>query len=74
MIVRREARGSLTVACAAKLNLHLEVLARRPDGFHEIETLFQEVSIFDECGHLPHSEKMAAFVAAVVKFDGKRKS
>ncbi|HVP39726.1 MAG TPA: 4-(cytidine 5'-diphospho)-2-C-methyl-D-erythritol kinase [Candidatus Saccharimonadales bacterium] len=31
----------------AKLNLHLEVLGRRPDGFHEIRSLFQAVSLYD---------------------------
>jgi 4-diphosphocytidyl-2-C-methyl-D-erythritol kinase len=31
----------------AKLNLFLEVLARRPDGYHEIETLMAAVGIYD---------------------------
>jgi 4-diphosphocytidyl-2-C-methyl-D-erythritol kinase len=31
----------------AKLNLFLEVLSRRKDGFHEIETLMSAVTIFD---------------------------
>ncbi len=31
----------------AKLNLYLDVLDRRPDGFHNIETLFQSVSLCD---------------------------
>jgi 4-diphosphocytidyl-2-C-methyl-D-erythritol kinase len=31
----------------AKVNLFLEVLAKRPDGFHEIETLMMAVSIYD---------------------------
>ena len=32
----------------AKVNLHLEVLRQRHDGFHEIETILQAVSLFDE--------------------------
>ncbi len=32
----------------AKINLHLQVLGRRPDGFHELRTLFQSVDLFDE--------------------------
>lgn len=32
----------------AKINLHLEVLGRRPDGFHELRTLFQTVDLADE--------------------------
>lgn len=31
----------------AKVNLHLEVLARRPDGFHDLETLMVAVNLFD---------------------------
>jgi len=32
----------------AKVNLALEVLRRRPDGYHEIETIFQTISLADE--------------------------
>ncbi len=32
----------------AKLNLHLEVLGRREDGFHELRTLFQTIDLWDE--------------------------
>jgi len=46
MYVRR--RGStIEVLAPAKLNLFLEVLAKRPDGYHEIETLMTPVSLFD---------------------------
>jgi 4-diphosphocytidyl-2-C-methyl-D-erythritol kinase len=31
----------------AKVNLHLEVIARRPDGYHEIETILQAVTLYD---------------------------
>jgi len=37
-----------TVRAPAKINLHLEVLGRRPDGFHELWTLFQSVGLWDE--------------------------
>ena len=46
MIVQAE-NGRLTVAAPAKVNLHLEVLTKRPDGFHEIETLMVAVTLFD---------------------------
>lgn len=48
--LRTQPAGSterLTVQVPAKLNLTLEVLARRPDGFHELETLMLAVSVFD---------------------------
>ncbi len=32
----------------AKINLYLDVLNRRRDGFHNIETIFQSVGLYDE--------------------------
>jgi 4-diphosphocytidyl-2-C-methyl-D-erythritol kinase len=42
-----EAPRVLQVKAPAKLNLHLEVLGRRPDGFHEVRTVMQAVSLCD---------------------------
>jgi len=42
------ARAAVVVAAPAKVNLHLEVLRRRDDGYHEIETILQTVSLCDE--------------------------
>lgn len=38
---------SVKALAPAKLNLFLEVLSRRKDGFHEIETLMTAVTIYD---------------------------
>jgi len=38
----------LHVVTRAKVNLSLEVIRRRRDGYHEIETIFQTVSLADE--------------------------
>jgi 4-diphosphocytidyl-2-C-methyl-D-erythritol kinase len=38
----------LTVPAYAKINLCLEVLGKRPDGFHEVATVMQTVSLADQ--------------------------
>ena len=35
------------VACPAKVNLFLRIVAREDSGYHQIETLFQAVGLFD---------------------------
>ncbi|MDQ1240626.1 MAG: 4-diphosphocytidyl-2-C-methyl-D-erythritol kinase [Thermodesulfobacteriota bacterium] len=42
------AMKTVIVLAPAKINLFLRVLGLRPDGYHEIETLFQAVDLFDE--------------------------
>lgn len=37
----------VVVEAPAKVNLHLQVLGKRPDGFHDILSLFQAVSLCD---------------------------
>ena len=46
MIVQ-EIAGGVEILAPAKLNLFLEVLARRPDGYHEIESLMVTVDLHD---------------------------
>ncbi|KPK57720.1 MAG: hypothetical protein AMK73_09875 [Planctomycetes bacterium SM23_32] len=48
MADERRKPPDLSVRAPAKVNLCLEVLGRRPDGFHEIRTVMQAVSLFDE--------------------------
>ena len=38
---------TLTLNSPAKLNLVLDVLARRPDGFHELRTIFERIDLCD---------------------------
>ena len=46
MIVQSIA-GGVEVLAPAKLNLFLEVLGRRPDGYHEIESMMVAVNLYD---------------------------
>jgi 4-diphosphocytidyl-2-C-methyl-D-erythritol kinase len=43
----RTIAGGVEVLAPAKVNLFLEVLARRDDGFHEIETLMVPIRLYD---------------------------
>lgn len=40
--------AAVTVRVPAKVNLHLRVGSRRPDGYHGLTTVFQAVSLYDE--------------------------
>jgi 4-diphosphocytidyl-2-C-methyl-D-erythritol kinase len=38
----------IRIPAFAKINLRLDVLGKRPDGFHELRTIFQAISLRDE--------------------------
>ena len=40
--------GGFRALARAKVNLALEVLHKRKDGYHEIETILQSVDLYDE--------------------------
>jgi len=40
----------------AKINLYLKVSYRRPDGYHEIDTVMQAISLFDRLSFYPDSK------------------
>ncbi|KXS51429.1 MAG: 4-diphosphocytidyl-2-methyl-D-erythritol synthase, partial [Marinobacter sp. T13-3] len=39
---------SITLPSPAKLNLFLHIVGKRPDGYHELQTLFQFLDYGDE--------------------------
>jgi 4-diphosphocytidyl-2-C-methyl-D-erythritol kinase len=39
--------GTLRISAFAKINLHLGVLGQRPDGYHELRTIFQTIDLHD---------------------------
>ena len=47
---------SVIVHAPAKLNLFLEVIAKRPDGFHELETVMTGISVYDTLYISPSAE------------------
>lgn len=55
MFIRQDGQ-SVGVLAPAKLNLFLEVLAKRPDGYHEIETVMVAINRFDALAFKPTDE------------------
>ena len=53
---------AVTVLSPAKVNLYLEVLGRRPDGYHDIESVMQLVDLCDRV----HLERAAAGISLTV--------
>lgn len=39
--------NTLTIKSPAKLNLHLRILGKRPDGYHNLLTIFHRISLLD---------------------------
>lgn len=37
----------MKIQCPAKINLTLKILNKRPDGFHNIESVMQTISLYD---------------------------
>ena len=76
--------NTLVIPSPAKINLFLNVVEKRPDGYHEIVTLLSPISLFDtlvlvfhqpttsvECPHpkVPEGERNLAYQAASLFFD-----
>lgn len=47
MIIEQTDDRVVTIDAPAKINLFLEVLNKRPDGYHNINSVFQAVSLYD---------------------------
>ncbi len=52
-------RTRINVVAPAKVNLWLEVLSRRDDGFHEVRTVLQAIDVLDRLEFSPDSEARA---------------
>ncbi|MQY69354.1 MAG: 4-(cytidine 5'-diphospho)-2-C-methyl-D-erythritol kinase, partial [Firmicutes bacterium] len=51
-------KGQLTVKAAAKVNLYLDVLGKRNDGYHEIESIMQSVTLYDRLVFRPLKQEI----------------
>jgi 4-diphosphocytidyl-2-C-methyl-D-erythritol kinase len=81
-------QSPLTLHAPAKINLSLRVLAKRPDGYHEIESLFCPIGLYDrltlspcesiqircDAAHVPSDSSNLAHRAATVFLDALQKT
>lgn len=51
----------MKVAAPAKINLYMHVLGRRPDRYHDVETVLQAVSLFDVLDFEPADSTAVSF-------------
>mgnify|MGYP001811293326 CR=1 FL=1 len=47
---------SLLVSSSAKINLFLEIMGKRADGYHDLDSVFQEISLADSLWFVPKDE------------------
>jgi 4-diphosphocytidyl-2-C-methyl-D-erythritol kinase len=64
-MVPRKVGTAWEVQTPAKLNLYLEVLGRRTDGFHELETLLVTVQLFDDLRWSPSHQSSTGCTLAI---------
>ena len=50
--------NKISVKAPAKLNLHLQVIAKRNDGFHDLRTLFIFINLYDQLTFKATEEKI----------------
>ena len=54
----------LYVKAPAKINLTLDVLSKRPDGYHEVEMIMTTVDLADRIGLEPRSDRLIRIISA----------
>ncbi|MFA7159300.1 MAG: 4-(cytidine 5'-diphospho)-2-C-methyl-D-erythritol kinase [Kiritimatiellia bacterium] len=60
----------ITIKAPAKINLFLDVLGKRRDGYHDIRSLVLPVSLYDTLRFEPRRKGIAASIAAECRFKG----
>ncbi|MEX2291358.1 MAG: 4-(cytidine 5'-diphospho)-2-C-methyl-D-erythritol kinase [Mycobacteriales bacterium] len=73
MLSSRRTHDRVTVRAPGKINLHLSVGRRRPDGFHDLTTVFHAVGLYDDV-ELVRADRLTVTVtgegAGLVPLDG----
>ena len=67
--LKPESTAPLRVRCPAKINLGLWILGKRPDGYHEIDTILQTIDLEDEI-RLERSDKGFALTTRGIPIPG----
>jgi 4-diphosphocytidyl-2-C-methyl-D-erythritol kinase len=62
---RADLCGRVVESARAKINLYLDVVRRRGDGFHDIETLFQSLDLADEVALEPRGDGQLTFCCSL---------
>ena len=69
---RRPVHRQVTLRAPAKVNLHLEILRQRHDGYHDIETVLQAVTLFDRVRVTLEEERPGGAPDISLTVDGAR--
>ncbi len=64
---------SLTLKAPAKINLFLKIIQRRPDGYHEIESLLQKIGLCDIL-HLAKQDSSVSLSCKGITVPGDREN
>ncbi|MBN1463456.1 MAG: 4-(cytidine 5'-diphospho)-2-C-methyl-D-erythritol kinase [Paludibacteraceae bacterium] len=58
----------------AKINIGLNIIEKRKDGFHNLETVFYPIQLTDSLEFTPSSDSQVKFTSTGFKIDGEQKN
>jgi 4-diphosphocytidyl-2-C-methyl-D-erythritol kinase len=61
-LAARQSTSSFTLPAYAKINLGLRVLGRRADGYHELRTIFQTITLHDDLSFTARADERIELV------------
>jgi 4-diphosphocytidyl-2-C-methyl-D-erythritol kinase len=70
MLIKRGEEAGWEITVPAKLNLFLEVLGKRPDGYHELDTIMAGISLVDRLIVKPTSNAAIDFSVRSLNSEG----